>query len=63
MQRGQFSLQSRHRTGRAIICFSSSSSKGWGRMPDSLAGKGGGGGEDAEPTDREIVLKTGMKEK
>lgn len=26
-------------------------------------GGGGRGGEDAEPTDREIVLKTGMKEK
>lgn len=36
-------LQSRYRTGSVIICFSSSSSKGWGRMPDSLAGKGWGG--------------------
>lgn len=36
-------LQSRYRTGSVIICFYSSSSKGWGRMPDSLAGKEGGG--------------------
>lgn len=36
-------LPSRYRTGSVIICFSSSSSKGWGRMPDSLAGKGGVG--------------------
>lgn len=61
-------LPSRYRTGSVIICFSSSSSKGWGRMPDSRAGKGGvgvgvGGGEDAEPTDREIVLKTGLTRK
>lgn len=32
-------------------------------MPDSLAGKEGGGEGDAEPTDREIVLKTGTKRK